>query len=76
MHHSYTLSQLFDLHHYCTEPSRGEGEPRRNLYQTVRWHPTRLYGAATLMNDLEKVVESRSFFIIWDKTPALLLPCI
>ena len=73
MHHSYTHSHLFDLNHSCTDQSRG-----------VRGYggtSTGLYGgslpdcteAATLMKDLDKLVERRSFLMMWTMADALLL---
>jgi len=63
MHHSYTHSQLFDLDHSYTDPSRGVGGHRGTSTRLYGGTLTRTYGAATLMKDLEKVIGSRFFLI-------------
>jgi len=72
MHHSYTHSHLFDLDHSCTDVPgrRGYGGPSTRLYNGTLQNCT---AATTLMKDLEKLVESRFFLIIWNIPPALLL---
>jgi len=69
--HSFPTLGLRPLLHGPVPGRRGgHGETSTRLYGDTL---PDCMGAATLMKDLEKVVESRSFLIIWDKPPALLL---
>jgi len=72
MHHPYTHSHLIDLDHSCTDSSLGVGGYGGTSTGMCFGTLPNCKTAATVLKDLEKLVEIRSFLIMWDKHAALL----